>query len=76
MKPDFYPLRAKQRVTYLTANLGAHVLLALGAVGIVLGVITAMGASRYPPHEAKLERWGGCLFVVGLSLVGLAVPML
>ncbi|HXP29753.1 MAG TPA: hypothetical protein VN832_01595 [Stellaceae bacterium] len=61
---------------HFTLNLGARVLLGLGAIGIVLGVTAALGASRYPLHQARLERWAGALIVIGLSLVGLAVPML
>jgi hypothetical protein len=52
------------------------VLIGLGAAGIVLGAIAAASARRYPLHQARLERWGGALFVIGLSLVGLAFPML
>jgi hypothetical protein len=63
-------------VTHFTLNLGARVLLGLGAVGILLGATAAMGARRYPLYQARLERWGGGLLIVGLSLIGLAIPML
>ncbi len=48
----------------------------LGALGIVIGAAAAVTASWVPAHKARLEEWGGALFIGGLVLVGFAVPML
>jgi hypothetical protein len=47
-----------------------------GAIGIVAGVAAAASARRFPAHEVQLEQWGGGLFILGLALVGLGLPML
>jgi hypothetical protein len=48
----------------------------LGAIGIFIGAAACVAAAWLPAHKARLERWGGTLFLAGLATVGFAVPML
>jgi hypothetical protein len=52
------------------------VLMAFGAIGIVLGATAAVGASRFPAYQVRLEQGAGVLIVLGLILVGLGFPQL
>lgn len=51
-------------------------LAAIGSIGILAGLVTAAMAARFPPHRTRLEHWGGGLFLGGLVLVALGVPMI
>ncbi|HZL58510.1 MAG TPA: hypothetical protein VFC38_02300 [Stellaceae bacterium] len=50
--------------------------LILGAFGVVLGSVSAISAEKFPMHQAKLEQWGGDLFVSGMALLGLGFPLI
>jgi hypothetical protein len=52
------------------------VLIFLGALGVVFGTAAAVGACWFPSQRARLERWGGALFILGLALAGLGLPMI
>jgi hypothetical protein len=43
-------------------------------ISIVCGAALATAAPRFPAHAAKLERWGGSLLVLGLAILGTALP--
>lgn len=49
-------------------------LIKLGAAGIILGIIAAAVARRFPSYKTSLEDWAGGLFVAGAILLGLAFP--
>jgi len=52
------------------------VFLVLGALGVVFGAAAAVGAAWFPAHKARLERWGGAMFILGLALAGFGLPMI
>jgi hypothetical protein len=52
------------------------VCLLLGATGVLFGAAAAVGAPWFPAHKARLEQWGGALFICGLILAGLGLPMI
>ena len=54
---------------------GAMLLAALGVLGICGGAAAAGIAEWFPSRQTQLERWGGRLVIMGLTLVGLAVPL-
>jgi hypothetical protein len=48
-----------------------------GAVGLLLaGAAATAAAARFPERQALLERCAGGLFVGGLTILGLAFPIL
>ncbi|MGE5537043.1 MAG: hypothetical protein ACM30I_00375 [Gemmatimonas sp.] len=47
----------------------------LGLAAVVLGAVAAMSAGNFPPHRARLERWGGALLLSGVALIALAFPI-
>jgi len=46
----------------------------LGTLGILLGVMVAMSATKFPTRRATLERCGGTLLIGGVALVAFAFP--
>jgi hypothetical protein len=48
----------------------------LGAIGLILGSATALIAERFPLHQARIEQWGGNLFVGSLALLGFGFPII
>lgn len=51
------------------------VVMVLGLAAVVLGAVAAMSAGNFPPHRARLERWGGALLLSGVALIALAFPI-
>lgn len=49
-------------------------LLVMSLIVAGMGTACAAGASRFPAHQAKLEQWGGSLFVGGIALLGFSFP--
>jgi hypothetical protein len=60
----------------LTSHAEAKVFLILGMIGIALGAISALAATKLPGHQARLERWSGDLIVTGVALLGFSFPMI
>jgi len=52
------------------------VLCAASLISIFFGAALACAAARVPTHAVVLERCGGALLVIGLALVGGALPPL
>lgn len=51
-------------------------IIALAAVILVAGAFVAVLAPRFPNNEYALYRWGGCLLLAGVVLLGLAFPIM
>jgi len=49
---------------------------AIGAIGIVTGMVALIGAANFPARRAQLEAWGGGLFVGSIALLALNFPMI
>jgi hypothetical protein len=47
---------------------------ALSLIGIVAGVAAAYFAERFPAHIEAVETGAGALLIVGLALLGSALP--
>jgi len=47
-----------------------------GAVGLVVGGISASVADLFPKYRTRLLEWGGSLLVGGVALLGLSFPMI
>jgi hypothetical protein len=47
---------------------------ATSMISILSGAALAVAATRFPAHAAALERCGGALLVLGLALLGGALP--
>ncbi len=47
-----------------------------GLIGLILGTASASSAARFPLHQARLEQWGGNLFVGSLALLGFGFPII
>jgi hypothetical protein len=51
------------------------VLGAASLIGILTGAALAWTATKVPAHAPMLERCGGALLVLGLALLGSALPL-
>lgn len=49
---------------------------ALSVVSVGLGSALAFGAQQLPSRTEALETWAGALLIVGLGLLGSALPHL
>jgi hypothetical protein len=53
------------------------VIFILGVIGLILGAITAWGAEHFPRrNRARIEQWGGNLFVGSPALLGFGFPLI
>ena len=47
----------------------------LSLLSLVLGATLAAAAADHPSRTVALETWGGVLLVMGLALLGAALPV-
>jgi hypothetical protein len=52
------------------------VLMLLGVMGMIVGMLVAIGAQRVPVHQTKLERCAAGFLVSGIALIALMFPMI
>jgi hypothetical protein len=64
-----FSITGLNRISRRTGMLGAASL-----ISILAGAALATAATRFPAHTAMLERCGGVLLVLGLAILGGALP--
>lgn len=47
-----------------------------GALGLTIGAVVALGASRFPAYQIRVEQGAGLLIIFGLGLIGLGFPLI